>query len=290
VIKAKVEAFLAKLCKSSGNTKELAQKIAKEFSTELASKLEKTLSDTGKKEFKLRLSAMGRSLRQLLLEKKYGRTQAGPTFLLKMLYGHLYEALFITFLKHSGVRIDALSKKVKLKVNDEIEIPGELDIILEGKIYDIKTASDYAYKYKFLDYTSLMSKDDFGYFGQGFGYSEADNTPFGGWLVINKSTGDWKMIEIPREIHKELREKYVADIKAKAEHITYRPDEIPPCEGVVEETFNGKKTGNYFLDKSCEWCPYKDGICHKKLTHCDDVNSKAKTKVKKYYVHLEKNA
>ncbi len=38
-------------------------------------------------------------------------------------------------------------------------------------------------------FKSIAEEDAFGYLSQGYLYSESENKKFGGWIVINKSTG-----------------------------------------------------------------------------------------------------
>jgi hypothetical protein len=279
----KVLDLLTKICNNTAPS-EIVEAIATDIGSEVTKKISSSFTRQDKG-FNLRMSGIGRDLRQQLLQKKYGREEMTPGFLMRVTYGHLYEAVFVTLLKHAGVKFSQ-AEKVTLVVDENISIPGELDIIfdIDGLIWDVKTASPNAFQYKFVDWSTLEAKDDFGYFGQLFGYSEAAGIPAGGWIVIDKSSGMWKVVEIPQHEHKRLREKYVADIKAKAKHITYSPDDIPPCPGIEEESFNGKLTGKKILGKVCEYCPYKDGICHTKITRKPCEHSKAKTTVWKNYI------
>lgn len=232
------------------------------------------------------MSAMGKDLRRLLLEKHYGKEKVTPSTIMRFAYGHLYEAMFFTLMEYAGVKFTP-NVKVELPLADGTVIRGELDLVFEadGLIWDVKTASPYAFQHKFKDWKTLEEKDDFGYFAQIFGYSEATSIPAGGWIVIDKSSGMWKVIAIPKSQHKRLRTKYVKEIQEKADHIINRPNDIPPCTGVVNEYFKRKPTGFKILDKSCQWCPYKKNICHKgKISEEPCRHSKAKDKPTKYYI------
>jgi hypothetical protein len=276
--------FLSKICDNT-----LPQKTVEALCADIGQSVQEKCLDTylrdNSEEFRLRMSAMGKDLRRLLLEKKHGKEKVTPSMMMRFTYGHLYEAVFFSLMKHAGVEFIP-NVKVELPLANGEVIRGELDLVFEadGLIWDVKTCSPYAFKNKWIDWQTVEEKDEFGYFAQLFGYSEATSMPAGGWIVIDKSSGTWKVVAIPQAEHKRLREKYVKEIEAKADHIINRPDEIPPCTGVVDEYFNRKKTGYKILDYNCSYCPYKDGICHKKVSAEPCRHSKAKDKKIKYYV------
>ena len=77
---------------------------------------------------------------------------------------------------------------------------GTLDIIIDDKVWDIKSASPYAFDHKFGEmggYKKIKSDDAFGYITQGYLYSESVGKEFGGWIVINKASGEWTVCEAP---------------------------------------------------------------------------------------------
>lgn len=212
--------------------------------------------------FTLRMSNIGRDLRQLMLEKQYGRGTPTPDFLLKMLDGTLQEALLLFIIEAAGIAVTDTDKKVKLEIAGTI-LEGTYDIKfkLGNKVWDFKTASAYSYEHKFNTWKSLADKDDFGYMGQGFGYAKADNAKFGGWIVKNKNTGDIKAVEIPDHVHDELSKKHLEIIADKILYINNPANPIPACKGAVEETFYKKPTGNVVLGDSCRFCSHKE-LCH----------------------------
>ena len=90
------------------------------------------------------------------------------------------------------------------------------------KVWDIKSASDYAYKSKFTGYEGYegIKKDDpFGYVMQGFLYSEAVGMPFGGWIVVNKSSGEVAVVEVP-DWCQEDKEEYLEEAKRRVKLLT----------------------------------------------------------------------
>lgn len=234
------------------------------------------------RKFYLRMSNIGRPLRQLMLDKVNGSTfKPTKEFKLKSTIGHLYEAFMFALLKASQVQVDDHDKKVKMEVLG-YDIPGTYDIKIDGKIYDVKTASPYSYDNKFSSIENLRDGDAFGYFAQGFGYSFADDAPFGGWIAINKVTGEYKVLDIPEHQYAELADSYKKEIYDKVKHVT-SSDVIPPCTGVVDEFFSKKPTGNRILNRDCEWCNHKES-CHANLQVAPEAFSKAKEPKLKYYI------
>ncbi len=268
---------------SLGNV-ELSDELINEFGERAKLVVKDKLKEAKEKKFTLRMSNIGRPLRQLMLDKKFGYAPSSPDFVLKMLYGSLYEALTLMLLKASEVNITEHDKAVKLAIADTI-IEGTLDVIIDGKVYDIKTASQYAYEQKFTSWEVLANSDDFGYMAQGFGYAVANKCKFGGWIVINKSTGQLKIIEIPDDVHDSLADKYLKEI----EHtITYMAGDnpIPVCIGAVKETYYKKPTGNIVLDNSCRFCSHKEH-CHPGIQYLPSKASKSETPKYVWYVKVK---
>ena len=63
-------------------------------------------------------------------------------------------------------------------------------------------------------YDSIKDDDPFGYVMQGYLYSAATGMPFGGWIAINKSSGEWAFAEAPED-QEEDRKQYIADAKER---------------------------------------------------------------------------
>ena len=121
-------------------------------------------------------------------------------------------------MKSAGVEIKNEQKQVKYKFNGE-EIEGRQDVEIDEKVWDIKSASPYSFEKKFGEdggFNEVVKDDTFGYASQGFLYAESQSKDFGGWIVINKSTGEWTVCETPK-----LVEPYKSDAikKAKQESV-----------------------------------------------------------------------
>lgn len=261
---------------------ELSEEILNEFAERCKETLRLRVAEVQQREFKLRMSNIGKPLRNLMLEQKYGCGKPDPKFVLKMLYGSLYEALTLALLKASGVDVQEHDTQVSLTLSNTV-VDGTLDVILNGKVYDVKTASPYSYEKKFTSWETLAYDDGFGYLGQLFGYAKAKGVMAGGWLVINKVTGEFKVVPIPEDIHDGLMTKYMSELTYKVKHIEDNQP-MPPCPGPEEETYFKKPSGNIILGAKCRFCDYKKK-CHPTLQYLPSkVSKSADTK----YVHYIK--
>ncbi len=130
-------------------------------------------------------------------------------------------------------------------------IKGHMDCVIDGQVIDIKTASGYAFK-KFKEGT-LGEDDAFGYLGQLAGYEKANNTSDGGFLVLNKETGELTTF-IPDDL-----DKPNITTKIKEVRNSFTVDSPPEfCYNPVPEG----TSGNMKLARGCNWCPHKIE-CHK---------------------------
>ena len=102
----------------------------------------------------------------------------------RFLFGDLSEAVLMLALREAGVEIVDFQRKVELEIAGHT-IKGTLDVILrdefgEEKVWDIKSASEWAFKYKYTGaggYDAIKNDDPFGYAMQGFLYAEATGYP-----------------------------------------------------------------------------------------------------------------
>jgi hypothetical protein len=172
-------------------------------------------------------------------------------------FGDLIEALATFVMKSAGVNIKNEQKKVTYKFENE-SIEGRQDVEIDDKIWDIKSASPYSFDKKFGEaggFTEVVRDDSFGYAAQGFLYSESQNKKFGGWIAINKSTGEWTVCETPSSVE-EHKKKAIDTAKENIKAIkSSKP--FKRCYDDVAETFRSKPTGNRVLGFVCSYCPYK---------------------------------
>jgi hypothetical protein len=130
-------------------------------------------------------------------------------------------------------------------------IKGHMDCKIDGEVVDIKSASSFAFK-KFKDGT-LAESDAFGYLSQLAGYEAAEKTNDGGFLVINKETGELTFFK-PEDLDKPNIKNRIREVKRIVKRKT------PPdfCYPTIPEG----KSGNMKLPRECTYCPYKYE-CHK---------------------------
>jgi len=286
-LEIKLRALLAKANKVPVN---ISDELIEEFGTLCKNILVKQFNTPREKEFRLRMSNIGKDLRQLHMDKLYGEDLKSPEFKLLVTYGDIIEAMITVLLKASGVDIVGESGKVELDILGET-IKGEYDHIykdqLTGENYliDIKSCSPHSFEHKFKDYESFKEEDSFGYRLQGWGYNAAkkdvDSSCFKGLFVVNKVSGEFKFLEVEDE-----RQEALKDITKVVDHFKNdRP--LPPCPGVKEETWYGKKTGEKVIacgtGEPCQFCPRKDK-CHPEAEY--RLGEKGKTK--KWFLDKDK--
>ena len=152
-------------------------------------------SQNNRKEFRLRMSNIGKPTCQLWFEKNQPE-KALPlpnNFVMNMMLGDIVEAVFKGLLRQAGVAYDD-SKKVSMELKIDSKIEGTYDIVMDDAVDDIKSASDWSYRNKFESFDTLATEDPFGYVGQLAGYAQALNKRAGGWWVINKANGNFKYV------------------------------------------------------------------------------------------------
>ena len=251
----KVQLYLSKVNKEPVK---ISDKLVEEFGEACKSALRKQFSEERRKEFKPRMSNIGRPLCQLQMEAKNVKGEGQPyNVKMRNTFGDLIEALAVFVLKSAGVKLEDEQKNVKYKFNGS-SIEGRLDVKIDKKVWDIKSASPYSFEKKFGTaggFEEVVKDDAFGYVSQGYLYSESEKLPFGGWIVINKSTGEWTVCKTPL-VDDQYRVKALQDAK---ENLKALKNKVPfkRCFNDIEETYRTKKTGNRTLGMICGFCPYK---------------------------------
>ena len=192
----------------------------------------------------LRMSNIGKPGRQLWYDLKYKKEESSfeDSYLpIKFLYGHLLEEVLLFLVKMSGHKVEDEQKEVEVK-----GVKGHIDCKIDGEVIDIKTASGFAFN-KFRNGT-LREDDPFGYMAQLAGYEEAEGTTNGGFLVINKESGELTLYQ-PEELDKPYAPKIIEDIKESLNN--NEPPEV--CYEPIPEG----KSGNMKLPKNCVYCNHK---------------------------------
>ena len=270
----KVQQYLGKASKESVK---LDKGLVEEFGEACKNALLKQFEDQRRNKFEPRMSNIGRPLCQLQMEAKGVKGEGQPyNVKVRNTFGDIIEALAIFIMKSAGVNIKNEQKKVKYKFNGN-EIEGKQDVEIDEKIWDIKSASPYSFEKKFGEeggFLEVVKEDSFGYASQGFLYGESQNKKFGGWIAINKSTGEWTVCETPAMIepHKtEALKKAKDNLKALKDKVPFKKQYDD-----IAETFRGKPTGNRVLGFVCSYCPYKLPCWGSKLQLLQQQQSKGK--------------
>jgi hypothetical protein len=250
---------------------EMSEETIEQVSSDIAEALKKQFG-SGKKrgDFKLRMSNVGRPTCQLWYEKNKPEVALPlpTTFVMNMMLGDIVEAVFKGLLREAGVQYEE-PEHVTLEL-DGTSVNGTYDIVVNGAVDDVKSASDWSYRNKFESYEKLASGDGFGYVGQLAGYAKASGKDVGGWWVVNKANGQFKYVpasglNLDEEISK---------IQKTADAV--KENKFERCYQPVPEKFRGKETGNTVLNDGCKFCAYRFD-CWDALTERPSVMSQAKT-------------
>ena len=221
---------------------------------EVAEALKRQFGSGNKRgEFRLRMSNIGRPTCQLWFDKNKPETALPKptTFVMNMMLGDIVEAVFKGVLKESKVAFED-TDTVSLPVGDsnDTTVSGSYDLIVDGAVDDVKSASDWSYRNKFESYDTLAKGDSFGYVGQLAGYAKASGKKVGGWWVVNKANGGIKYVpadNLDMEVEMD---------KIKQTVETVNKNEFKRCFKPVPEFFRGKPTGNTVLNDGCKFCVY----------------------------------
>lgn len=258
----------------------MSQENIEQVATDIKDALNRQFNTKREDKFRLRMSNIGRPSCQLWFEKNRPETALPKptTFVMNMMIGDIVEAVFKAVLREANVKFED-TDTVTLELDENTKISGSYDLVMNEAVDDIKSASDWSYKYKFDSYESLHSGDSFGYVGQLAGYAKALGKKAGGWWVLNKANGLFKYVRAHIDMDKEL-DKIKKNIKAT------ESKELVRCFEPEPETFRGKETGNVVLNKNCTFCSYRNA-CWENLIELPAQMSKAKEPKMVQYVSLK---
>ncbi len=236
---------------------------------------------------KLRMSGIGRPICQQILSLQDCPKESSYNDIMRFLFGDLIEAVAMLVIKAAGIKVVGEQKPSQI-ILDKENIKGTLDVIIEEdgvqKVWDIKSASPFSFDYKFRKgYDKIRDDDPFGYIVQGHLYGEANKMPFGGWIVVNKSTGEWAVVDAPSDIEerkrvikeanrivKTVKKADFKKVKLKDDWETYRQD------GEI------LRTKNRLMPKLCSFCEYKKH-CWTNAEYATKITSKAKMPPQVWY-------
>jgi len=154
------DAVKGKSTMSDATIKQVADDVADAIKRQFGSG--KTRGD-----FTLRMSNVGRPTCQLWFDKNKPEAALPlpTTFVMNMMIGDIVEAVFKGLLKEAGVEYED-AEQVTLEIDDDTSINGTYDIVIDGAVDDVKSASNWSYQNKFESYDKLAAHDSFGYVGQ----------------------------------------------------------------------------------------------------------------------------
>jgi len=233
-------------------------------------------------DFRLRMSNIGRPSCQLQMEKAGAeRTRMPYNHIMRMMLGDAVECIMEVILRVSGANITGGKSQAEFNIADTT-INGEDDIEIDDKVYDTKSASPWAYDNKWSEGWHGLAKDDaFGYTAQLLGYSQGLGKQPGGWIVVNKSTGEVRVVDAcPSEDEvKKINEQVTQTIQKITSDAPFER-----CFAPVDEYFRSKPTGNKRLSNSCSFCSYV-AECWPDAVYKPQAMSQAKNP--KYYWYTE---
>jgi hypothetical protein len=232
-------------------------------------------------EFRYRVSNIGRPSCQLWFQKNQPE-KALPrptTFVMNMMLGDIVEAVFKGLLSEAGIKYQD-NTEVELILDKDTTVTGTYDIVIDGAVDDIKSASDWSYKYKFESFEALKDGDSFGYIGQLAGYAKASGKKVGGWWVVNKANGQFKYVPASNMDLDEEINKIKETIKVS------KQKELVRCFEPEPEFFRKIPTGNMVLNKNCTFCEFRT-TCWETLRELPAQMSQAKEPKMVQYVKLK---
>lgn len=234
--------------------------------------------------FRLRMSNVGRPLCQLQQAKKKAKQERKSyNFIMRMLLGDAVESIMDVVLKIAGANITSSKDKVDLKI-EKHSIKGETDLSIDGKVWDIKSSSSYAFDHKWKKgFPALQDDDAFGYVGQLIGYSEGLKKKPGGWIVVNKNNGEVLCMEA--KVNKSQKQAVLDQMKMKADALD-DGWKFRRCFRPEDDFFNRKYTNSKKLPMSCVFCDFRSS-CWPNAKLLPQPKSKAKEPRKNWYVQYE---
>ena len=249
----------------TGGDKEVPDELLNELGQKIARTIKTWSTPQHHNKFKLRMSNIGRPARQLYYSQKdtqeikhHASTQ------IKFLYGHIMDDLLIFLTKLSGHAVTDEQKEVLVD-----GVLGHMDCKIDGEVIDIKTASGFGFK-KFKNKT-LAEDDPFGYVSQLAGYERAEGTDNGGFLALNKESGELTLYQ-PEDLDKPNVNTLISNIESALK------GEAPP-DKCYKPIKSGSK-GNMKLPMGCVYCSHKF-VCNA------DTNDGKGLRVFKYAKGLE---
>tara|TARA_R110000737_G_scaffold36297_3_gene55663 strand:- start:423 stop:1277 length:855 start_codon:yes stop_codon:yes gene_type:complete len=204
---------------------------------------------------RLRMSNIGRPSCQLQMAMAGKPEVRKPyNFFIRMVHGDIIESVMEVILRIAKANITGGKNRVEMKVSNTL-IKGEDDIDIDHKTYDIKSCSPYAYNNKWAKgYAGLKSDDSFGYIGQLYGYATGQGKEPGGWIVVDKSSGEVSVVEAEMDAAEKTR---VKDMITETVKTIEEDRPFKRCFEPQDEKFGRNFTGRKRLNPStCGFCDH----------------------------------
>ena len=224
-------------------SKEIPDELIDELGRKIALTIKTWATPQNHNKFKLRMSNIGRPARQLYYSQKDNKEiRHHPSTQVKFLYGHIMEDLLIFLSKLSGHIVTDEQKEVKVN-----GVMGHMDCKIDGEVIDIKTASSFGFK-KF-KHGTLREDDPFGYISQLAGYERAEGTSNGGFLALDKTTGEIAFYQ-PEDLDKPNIKNLIGNLVEILFNLGKPPEKCyqPVSAGIK---------GNMKLPMGCVYCSHK---------------------------------
>lgn len=239
---------------SNNEPVEVDDKWIDEAAEQFKASLRRQLQPRPDEDFRLRMSNLGKPLCQLQNEKDGApKTRMPYNHIMRMIVGDAVEAAMLVIIKASDINLTSQKSKVSMMVNTT-EIKGEDDLQIDGKVWDVKSSAPWAFANKWAHgWEGVYAGDTFGYVEQLYGYAKAQGLPMGGWIVVDKASGEIKVVEAtpsPAQL-KKIEQNINFTERALANNMPFQ-------RGFEEEaeTFYKKPTGNMLVPRTCTFCQF----------------------------------
>lgn len=294
LIELYIKQFLTEV--NAGSYK-ISEDVLKRFSEETKIALKRQFERVNQP-FTIRMSNIGRPSCQLTYEQAGFKGDSDPV---RNWLGDLVEDLVMFILHAAKVPVVSEQEAVSLEIGG-IKLNGTLDVIIDfgddPRVWDIKSASSWAFLNKFkAGFEEIFRDDAFGYCDQLFLYAAAKGVRVGGFIVVDKSSGEILIVPVP-ERQDEYKDTILKRVSDKIEKLNRfkRVTNIPKGNisstitkiPLIPEIFRKKPTGALLLAKPCTFCAFKYK-CWKEVQLKTSEVSKAKNPVLKWYAEGENN-
>lgn len=222
------------------------ESLLAEFGKNVSSNLKTSLTESETRDFRLRLSAIGKPSRQI----HYQATDAPRELLqsqvfFKFQYGHVLEEMVLYLAKEAGHEV--LDEQAETVFEG---IKGHIDAVIDGVLVDVKSASPFGFV-KFKNGT-IRENDSFNYIPQLASYYQSRGHKNGAaFLAINKVSGEICVCPFSHE------EMMAVDVSS---HVLRQKRVVDNLQKVPTRCFDDKPdgaSGNRALGTECGYCAFK---------------------------------